>query len=59
MEGYMMSRSEAERRGRCPPHRARRSAIALAGDILVEARIVGLRRLAQQTARGEVPAPDF
>ena len=36
----------------------RRAAHALAQDILIGARIVELRRLAEQTARGELPVPD-
>jgi hypothetical protein len=36
----------------------RRAAHALAQDILIRARIIELRWLAERTARGEVPAPD-
>jgi len=36
----------------------RRAAHALARDILITARIIELRRLAEQTSRGELPAPD-
>ena len=36
----------------------RRAVLALARDILIRARIIELRWLAEQTARGEVPAPD-
>jgi hypothetical protein len=31
---------------------------AMARDILIRARILELRRLAEQTTRGELPAPD-
>jgi hypothetical protein len=30
----------------------------LARDILITARVIELRRLAEQTSRGELPAPD-
>ena len=36
----------------------RRAAHALARDILITARVIELRRLAEQTSRGELPAPD-
>jgi hypothetical protein len=36
----------------------RRAARTLARDIRITARIIELRRLAQQTARGELPEPD-
>jgi hypothetical protein len=36
----------------------RRAAHALAQDILIRARIIELRRLAEQTSRGELPVPD-
>jgi hypothetical protein len=36
----------------------RRAARALARDIMIRARIIELRWLAEQTARGELPAPD-
>ena len=36
----------------------RRLALALARDILIRVRIIELRRLAEQTARGELPVPD-
>ena len=36
----------------------RRAVLALARDILIRARIIELRWLAEQTARGELPAPD-
>ena len=36
----------------------RRAALALARDIRIRARIIELRWLAEQTARGELPAPD-
>jgi hypothetical protein len=45
-----------------PPRRdsnaVRRFAARFARDIMIVARIIELRRLAEQTARGEVPAPD-
>jgi hypothetical protein len=37
----------------------RRAAVrALARDIKITARVISLRRLAEETARGELPAPD-
>ena len=36
----------------------RRAAFALARDIRIKARIIELRRLAEQTARGELPVFD-
>jgi hypothetical protein len=36
----------------------RRAVLALARDLLIRARIIGLRRLAEQTARGDLPVPD-
>jgi hypothetical protein len=37
----------------------RRAAVrALARDIKITARVIALRRLAEETARGELPAPD-
>jgi hypothetical protein len=36
----------------------RRVALALARDILIRARIIELRRLAEQTARDRLPVPD-
>ena len=45
-----------------PPRRdgdaVRRFAARFARDIMIRARIIELRRLAEQTARGELPAPD-
>ena len=45
-----------------PPHpdrnAVRRAALALARDIRIRARIIELRWLAEQTARGELPGPD-
>ena len=36
----------------------RRAVLALARDILIRARVIELRWLAEQTARGELPVPD-
>ena len=36
----------------------RRAALALAQDILIRARVIELRRLAERTARGELPVLD-
>ena len=36
----------------------RRAAQALARDIRIRAQVIQLRWLAEQTARGELPAPD-
>ena len=36
----------------------RRTVLAHARDIRIKARIIMLRQLAEQTARGELPAPD-
>ena len=36
----------------------RRVVLAHARDIRIKARIIMLRQLAEQTARGELPAPD-
>jgi hypothetical protein len=36
----------------------RRTVLAHARDIRIKARIIQLRQLAEQTARGELPAPD-
>ena len=36
----------------------RRAALALARDIMIRARIIELRWLAERTARGELPVPD-
>ena len=36
----------------------RRTVLAHARDIRIKARIIQLRQLAEQTARGEQPAPD-
>jgi hypothetical protein len=36
----------------------RRVVLAHARDIRIKARIIKLRQLAEQTARGELPAPD-
>jgi len=36
----------------------RRTVLAHARDIRIKARIIQLRRLAEETARGELPAPD-
>jgi hypothetical protein len=43
-----------------PPNRnaVRRAALALVRDILIRARVIELRRLAEQTARGELPVFD-
>jgi hypothetical protein len=35
----------------------RRAALALARDIRIKGRIIELRRLAERTARGELPVP--
>ena len=41
------------------PKRPDRNAVRrLARDILIAARVAELRRLAEQTSRGELPAPD-
>jgi len=36
----------------------RRAVLAHARDIRIKALIIQLRRLAEETARGEIPAPD-
>ena len=36
----------------------RRTVLAHARDIRIKALIIQLRRLAEETARGEIPAPD-
>ena len=36
----------------------RATVLAIARDIMIRARIIELRRLAEQTARGELPVPD-
>ena len=42
-----------------PDRNARRRAVlALARDLLIRARVIELRWLAEQTARGELPVPD-
>jgi hypothetical protein len=41
-----------------PPKPDRNAVLALARDLLIRARIIGLRGLAEQTARGELPVPD-
>jgi len=43
-----------------PDRNAVRRAVisAHARDIMIKARIIALRRLAEETARGEVPVPD-